>query len=219
MLGYLKRGAQRLGMGAVGPLRGDVTGALVTTDGHARFQEAVLSGNVWHGANVAASGVTLQVGLSATSPVISLYNPINSPVYLAIWHFDIAFTASAAANKMILAYNFPALAGVPTGPTTVTLATVTNAIIGLSQFGSSTAVATSSPWGQCYIVGTLSAAPLAFAYPLGTTGASGISGMSFRTQCDGNIVVPPGVCISVQGTAAATVGLGAFCWEEVPISN
>ncbi len=91
----LKRGLQFLGKGSPGPLRGDYSGALVTTDGHARFQEAVLNGNVWYGANLGGTGVTFQAGLSATSPVLSLFNPVNSPVYLSIWHADFAFTASA----------------------------------------------------------------------------------------------------------------------------
>ncbi len=219
MLGYLKRGAQRLGMGTVGPLRGDVSNALVVTDGHARFQEAVLNGNVWYGANLAGTGVTFPL-LTGVTPPLSLFNPPNSPVYLSVWHIDMAFTASGAADYLAFGYNFPALAGVLTGPTTVTLANVTNAIIGQGQFGSATAVATSSPWGQCYRAGTLSAAPLAFGYPMGTIGATAISGMSFRTQIDGSIIIPPGVCVSLNGvSAAATVGLCAFCWEEIPISN
>ena len=61
------------------------------------------------------------------------------------------------------------------------------------------------------------AAPLAFGYPLGTTGASAIGGMNMRVQCDGNFAIPPGVCFSIQMTAAGTVGLCAICWEEVPI--
>lgn len=219
MLGSLKRGAQRLGQGAVGPLRGDVTGALVTTDGHARFQEAVLNGNVWHGASLAGTGVTYQAGLSVMTPVLTLFNPINSPVNLVLWHWDFSFTASVAADAFILAYNMPLLAGVPTGPVTVTSANVVNAMLSATQSGSSTAVTSQGPWGQCYRICTLSAAPLAFAYPFGTTGASAIGGMNFRCQLDGCVVIPPGVAVSAQATAAATAGLCAVCWEEVGIVN
>lgn len=220
MLGYLKRGPQRLGQGAVGPLRGSQTGALVTTDAHARFQEAVMNGNVWIGANPSGTAVTTQAGVSATTPALTLFNPVTSNVNLVLWHAECIFTAApAAACGVMLAYNFPALAGVPTGPTTVTNANITNALISQGIYGSSTAVTTQSgSQGQCYRVSTLSAAPVAFRYCFGTSGAAAIGGMSFRDQIDGAVVVPPGVAISIQTTSADAV-LCAFCWEEIVISN
>src|SRR5438105_2034955 len=119
MLSFLKRGIQRLAGGATGPFRGNQTGALVTTDGHARFQEAVLNGNVWIGSNPAGTPVTPQAGLSATTPALTLFNPINSPVNLVLWDLQvIATTVQAAQGGIVLAYNGPNLAGVPTGPTT-----------------------------------------------------------------------------------------------------
>ncbi len=212
----LKRGMQFLTRGAPGPLRGDSTGALVTTDGHARFHEAVVNGAVWHAATQA--GVTLNAGIGNT-PIFCLFNPINSPVYLVVWHVDIVFTGSGAANKFMLTYVPPNVAGVPTGASSVTSANVTNGILSAIQSGSATAVTSQGPWGQAYSACTLSASSLnlAFAFPLGSTGATTIGGMNNRIQCDGNVVIPPGVAMTVQCVAAATLGFAAACWEEVPI--
>lgn len=73
-------------------------------------------------------------------------------------------------------------------------------------------------WGQVYIEGRGAAVPLAFAYPLGTTGTAAIGGMSFRTQLDGQFIIPPGVTVSVQATSAAAL-LCALCREELKIVN
>ena len=156
-------GAALLGPGASNPLRGDLTSALVVQDAHARFQEAVLAGNVFIGANLAGTAVTTQAGLSATTPALTLYNPPGSTVNLVLWSFGGAIQASpAAAATVMLAMNLPALAGVTTGPVTVTNALITNANIGLGLTGTSTVTTLASGnQGQCYRVCTLSAAPLA----------------------------------------------------------
>jgi hypothetical protein len=213
-------GPQFASDGAYPKLRGSKDGSLVTIDGHARYQEAVKRGNVWIGANLAGTAVTTQAGLSATTPALTLYNPFNSPVDLVLWYFEAAFQAApAAASAVMLAYNNTSLAGVPTGPTAVTLTAVTNARLGVGSTGSATVVSTqggTGPWGQCYRVATLSAAPLAFRTPFGTSGAAAIGGMVFHDQIDGAIVIPPGVAVSVQTSSAASV-VCAFGWEEVGI--
>lgn len=156
--------------------------------------------------------------MSATTPALTLYNPPASNVNLVLWSFGATITASpAAAAGIMLAMNLPNLAGVPTGPTTVTLTNVTNALLGFGQTGTATTVLTASGnQGQCYRVATLSAAPIAVRYCFGTTGASAIGGMSFRDAIDGAIVIPPGIALSVQTTSAAAL-VCDFIWEEVPL--
>jgi len=221
MVGYLRRGlagSLPLGKGVGAPLRGDYSGALVTTDGHARFQEAVLQGNVYIGTNPAGTAVTTQAGLSATTPALTLFNPTSSTVNLVLWFMDVQFTAApAAACGVILAFNLPSVAGVATAPITVTNANITNGLLGLNTTGTSTTVITQSGnQGQCYRIATLNAAPLAVRYPFGTSGAAAISGMSFTAAFEGSIIVPPGIAISVQTTSADAVTC-AFVWEEVQI--
>lgn len=219
MIELLKRGIQVLGNGAPGPLRGDKTGALVVTDGHARYHEAVLSGRVWIASNPAGTAVTTQAGLSATTPAFTLYNPVNSPVNLVLWSVGAAIQASpAAAAAVELAYNFVGITGVVKAPFTVTNANYTNALLSLGQQQSATGVSNLGAWGAAYVVATLIAAPIAFRQCFGTTGASGIGGMSFRDHIDGGVIIPPGVAISVQASSAASV-VCDMEWEEDPISN
>lgn len=217
MLGYLKRGVQRLAEGVSGPLRGDHSGALVVQHAHARFQEAVLQGNVWIGSNPSGTAVTTQAGVSATTPALVLFNPINSRVNLVPWYVQFGITAApAAASVMMLAFNAPQLAGVPTGPATVTAANITNAILSRGITGAATVLRGQGAEGQCYAVSTLSAAPVAFNYPLGTTGAAAISGVSMHHWIDGSFIIPPGVAVSVQTSSAAAL-ICAFCWAEEPV--
>lgn len=221
MLGFLRRvGAGLLGKSTSGPLRGDLSSALVTQDAHARFQEALLAGNVYIGANLAGTAVTTQAGLSATTPALTLYNPLGSTINMVVWSFGGAIQASpAAAATVMLAMNLPYLAGVPTGPTTVTNALVTNALLGLGVTGTTTvSTLAAGNQGQCYRVCTLSAAPLAVRYCFGTTGASGIGGMSFRDAIDGAIILQPGMALSVQTSSAASL-VCDFVWEEVPYNQ
>lgn len=218
MLGYLKRGVQRLAEGVAGPLRGDHSGALVVQHAHARFQEAVLQGNVWIGSNPSGTAVTTQAGVSATTPALVLFNPINSPVNLVLWYAQFGITASpAAASVMMLAYNAPNLAGVPTGPTTVTAANITNALLSRGITGTATSATAQGGFGQCYRISTLSAAPIAFNYPMGTTGAAAIGGVSMHHSIDGAVIIPPGVAVSVQTTSAAAL-VCSLCWEECAVA-
>lgn len=177
-----------------------------------------MNGNVWIGSNPFGTPVTPQVGLSATTPALTLFNPINSTVNLVLWAFEVApTTAQAALTAVMLAYNGVNLAGVPTGPATVTNANITNAVLGLGTTGSSTAITTQGAQGQCYRVSTLSAAPIAFRYSmvLGYSSAVGTYLAVCRDPIDGAIVIPPGIAISAQ-FAAATPSVCSFVWEEVP---
>ena len=209
-----------LAKSASGPLRGDLSSALVTQDAHARFQEAVLAGNVYIGSNPAGTAVTTQAGLSATTPALTLFNPFNSTVNLVLWSFGCVFTAApAAAAGVELAFNLPTVAGVQTAPITVTNANITNAILGQGTTGTSTTVITQAGnQGQCYRVCTLNAAPIAFRYSFGTSGAAAISGMSFRDAVEGAVIIPPGIAVSVQTTSAAVVTCD-FVWEEIAFNQ
>jgi hypothetical protein len=177
-------------------------------DAHARYHNAVLNGNVYWGANLGGTSVTTQAGLSATTPALTLFNPFASTVNLVLWTFGYCFTAApAAACGVMLAYNNPNLSGVPTAPTSTTLANVTSALV----------AGTKLPIGQCYRVATLSAAPLALAYFGGTTGASAIGGQPSIFDLAGQIIIPPGTAVSVQTTSASAI-ICSFAWEEAAIN-
>jgi hypothetical protein len=196
-----KVGIQELSPGAVSDLRMGRSGELISSQGHAPYKEAVTSGKVWIGANPAGTIVTTQAGLSATTPALTLFNPIGSGVNLVLQTVTIGITAAPAASAtLMLAYN---LANA-TAPATTTLANVTNALL----------TTNGQPIGQCYRIATLATAPIAFRYLGGTTGAAAIESTNLIDHIDGEIIIPEGVAISVQSTSEAAI-LASFVWEEI----
>lgn len=199
-----KVGKQVLSNGTTSEIRLNKTGAVSTSDAHARYMQNTLDGEVYIGANLGGTPVTTQAGLSATTPALTLYNPVGSNTYLVLQTVTVDITsAPAAACGLMLAFN--ALNAAP--PSSTTAATVTNAIVG----------STYSPAGQCFRIATLATAPVAFRFIGGTTGAAAISGVQLIDKVDGEVIIPPGVAISIQSTSAAAI-LASFSWEEIPIN-
>lgn len=184
-------------------LRSDRKGALVVTQGGMQHEEMVLSGTAYVGSNLGGSPVTTQAGLSATTPVLTLYNPSTSGVNLILTTISVVFTASpAAACGVMLAYN----SSTATAPTATTTANVTNCLLGTGK----------QPIAQCYRICTLAAAPLATRFIGGTAGASSIDCYTLVDHIDGEIIIGPGVAVSIQTTSAANI-LASFTWEEEEI--
>lgn len=196
-------GATNNSKGSKPNLRSDRTGSLVVTQGGMQHEETVLNGNVYTGSNLGGTPVTSQAGLSATTPVLTLYNPSTSGINVVLTTITVAITSSpAAACSIMLAYNSSTAAA----PTSTTVANVTNALLGTGK----------QPIAQCYRIATLAAAPLATRFIGGTAGASSIDCYSFIDHIDGEVIIGPGVAVSIQTTSAASL-LASFTWEEEEI--
>lgn len=195
---------KNIATGAAVDATGRQDGSVFRTTKHPELMQSVLDGACFTGANPLGTPVTTQAGLSATTPALTLYNPIGSGVNLVLIACNVTVTSSpAAAVGFSLAQNVLNA----TAPATTTSATVTNNMLGS---------ATSSV-GQCYRVATLAAAPTAFCYLGGTTGASAIGGVTLTRTFNGEYVVMPGVAISIQSTSAAAI-LASISWKEVSTS-
>jgi hypothetical protein len=195
-----KVGKQTLANGAESDLRLNKSGSTVVAQGKSPYSEGVLAGDIYIGANLGGTVVTTQAGLSATTPALTLYNPVNSGVNLVLINVSIGINASpAAATRFMLAYNLASAAA----PSATTLANVTNALVGTAK----------GPIGQCYRICTLAAAPLALRYLGGTVGASSTSAFQLMDDIDGQIILAPGVALSVQCSSAADI-TASFTWEE-----
>lgn len=189
--------------GAKPNLRSDKTGALVMTQAHCFYQEMSLGGNSYIGINPAGTPVVTQAGLSATTPALTLYNPIGSGYNLVIISAGISMTTSpAAACTIMLAYNLSSAAA----PTATTLANVTNSMLGVGRL----------PVGQCYRIATLAAAPVAFRLLGGNIGASPTNATKLDDKINGEVIITPGVAVSFQTTSAASL-LCSISWEEISI--
>jgi hypothetical protein len=187
--------------------RSSKDGHQIVQDGHSHYQQAVLDGNVWIGANPLGTPVTTQAGLSATTPALTLFNPYGSGKLLVLWRITVGLNAApAAASTLVLAANITQLQAIPASNT---LGTITNANLGLAG-GLGAAV------GQCYRITTLPAAPVAVRYLGSVSAASLVAFAQIIDNVDGELVLQPGVAISIQATTAAAI-FGSFTWEEVPV--
>lgn len=197
--GYIYKGAAR---NAGGAHTFSQELGLRTLDVAGRYVQAVEEGNVFIGANLAGTPVTTQAGLSATTPALTLHNPITGGKDVFLLAVGYAFAAApAAACSVFLARNLAAAAA----PTLTTLADVTLATLG----------PLTSPVAQCARVATLAAAPLGFFNLGGTTGAAAISGYPSWFDLGGIICLKPGVCLSIQTSSAASL-TATFVWQERP---
>ena len=182
-------------------------GGLLTASISARYQEAVLRGNVYGVANQV--GVTSQAGLSATTPVLTLFNPANSKTRFALWY---AAASMAVANTAAAAVWLAANTNVSAAAVTGTAATAhRNMLLGSGK----------GPVGNPLLAATLPAAPVAVCLlGIGLTGAITVATQApvFERWFDGSIILEPNTAISIQtSTASGTNGLWCeFIWEEFP---
>ena len=203
MLMELKQGVQTIAAGGYSVGRGARSGALVTCDAHGRFAEAVRTGNVYIGANPLGTPVTTQAGLSATTPALTVYNPSTSLVNLEILTITIGITTAPAANtQLCLAYNL----ATAVAPASTTAATLVNAKVGTTAIGT----------GAAYRIATLATAPVACRILGGIEAASSTAFDSIIDHVDGEIIVTPGVAVSIQATTAVAI-VATISWEEVPV--
>lgn len=172
------------------------------------FDKAVEEGRVYMVANQA--GVTSQAGLSATTPVLTLYNPLGSGVKGKLHYVGCIFTVVFAA---IAAVYVAVGTDVQSAAVTGTLTTAHRR----TRLGSTLAHGNTI---QPLLAATLPAAPVAVAL-LGA-GLTGAVNLLPNTQplgrwFNGSIELMPGTNLSIQ-TSSASGASGTWCeyiWEEV----
>jgi len=186
--------------------KGSKLGEMVVAQGHARFQEAVDKGTVYGVANQV--GVTSQAGISVTTPVLTLYNPLGSGKKAAIWYAGAVFTvAFATAGAIFLCVGTDIQTAAVTGTLTTTHRNL--------KLGS-----TASPAIRTLLAATLPVAPVALSIlGVGLTGAITTTPTSppIGRWFDGSLIIKPGASMSIQ-TGVASGASGMFCeyiWEEV----
>ncbi len=208
MLAEGRTGAITAADSGVNPLRLDKTGALVVVGGHPALSETVLRGNCYGVCSQA--GVTSQAGLSATTPVLTLYNPAGSGVDGVLWYAGAVFSvAFATAGAIWLAVGTNTVAAAVTG----TLTTAhRNMLLGRASANKI----------QALLAATLPAAPVGLALlGVGLTGAITLDPFlpAVGRVFDGAVTFGPGTNISIQ-TGVASGASGMFCeyvWEEVTL--
>lgn len=176
----------------------------------ADFIKAVEGGRVF--SICSQAGVTSQAGLSGTTPVLTLYNPLGSGVKGRLWYAGAIITVtSATAGAVFLAAGTDVQAATVTG--TLTTAHRRTRLGSLLAHGNNL---------QPLLAATLPAAPVAIsllgAMPTGaitTQLSENVMGRWF----EGGIEIMPGANVSIQ-TGVASGASGLFCeyiWEEIDL--
>jgi len=183
---------------------------IAVSDHGSRYAAAVLRGNVFACANQA--GVTSQAGLSGTTPVLMLSNPVGSQKNLILWYAGFTFTVAFATAGVVWLASHTAL---PAAAVASTVEIADNINIRNCLLGSQT-----KPTGKAVLAGT-GVAPIGICL-LGAGMTAAITAdpyvPAFGRWFDGAIVLGPNSAVSIQ-TGVATGASGGFCdyiWEEVP---
>lgn len=173
------------------------------------FTAAVEKGRVFSVASQA--GVTSQAGLSATTPVLTLYNPAGSGVTGRLWHVTANLAvANAAAATVYLCVGSNTVAATTTG--TITTAHRCLKLGGITPASQGNRVV-------ALTAATLPAAPVAVdLLGVGLTSAITVfPAIPPMTKCYfGALLIQPGTNVSIQtSTASGANGLWcAYVWEE-----
>jgi len=213
---------RRYAVGKVGPTyvsdqawlehRLDRSGALVTADGHARYQEAVSRGNVYW----VISPAIAPSNLSSTCSGLILYNPINSKKNLSILSVGVNYASTLLSNNT--AYKFcieAASSPVTTVPSGTTTLSIYNSLINGN---------TAQGVGIAYSTATFANAPtlslgISSFQMFGTYGTAAAAAFSYPSFVDfgGIIAVAPGAFINIGAGATAVAAALQIVWEEIPI--
>lgn len=207
----LRTGTQVLSDGQMTSLRGDKTGALIVSDGHSRYSEAIARGNVYVG-SVKSATVTATTDISpipATTgrSLLGVYNPATSGKNLFIWRIMMATVSGTPGGPLYLDYIaapsgiLAAIGGAPTNLLTLlaagSVARTMNAVVPAQT-----------------VVGVM-------LRPLGGLGAVALGAgiASTDEEIAGGICVPPGAALVVTAHATGTsqVVSGYMSWEEVTV--
>lgn len=206
------RGPLYGGSGSPSPFTADVTGAQRVTDAHARYMDAVRSGNVYA---VSARNMTLAAGqgyaqAAAATVNFVFWNPVASGKLLALMKFSfVTLSGTPAAGEV----NYQISAGnvITSTANGVHVNTFTGGITGsVAKSWVKTAAAA--------IAGTTAFNDLRPAFAQSAT-AAGLNYAALATDViDGEIVLQPGMAFTfgVGGAGTTHVASVGLTWEEVP---
>jgi len=212
MLADLYKYSTGLVQGALATMRGDKTGALVVSAGHAPYQEAAIQGGLWS-LSTAAAGVTVAaanvVAAANLQPLVGIANPAGSGYNLCIIRGVHVWNSGTAGAGGLVWTTCPA-------NTLVTAAGGNGAISCLTQqLGGSRA--------RTYVNSAMTGITggVLFSYAGGPSAGAiaANSNQMYIDYVDGVIIVPPGAACGLAAAAAGTSPIvnATMFWEEVPI--
>jgi hypothetical protein len=208
MINQGKVGAQNAQDGTTPDTRSGRTGELVTSDAHARYNEATSRGNVF---TAQAKGVTVVAAMASpiaagATTLLALYNPASSGKNLVIKKAGVATISGTPAGPFYI----DALAN--TGIITQSSVAILCALIGgaaqsIAKAFSNVALTGSSIATTLRVLGGQAAI------------AAGAGNNSIDEEVAGAIIVAPGsaIALSAHGAGTSHVVSAYLTWEEVPV--
>ena len=194
-------GPQTPADGAPARPRLDHYGALVVQEAYA---EAVSRGEVFTASMQAAAA--LGTALTATGVTLTLYNPVGSGVNLAILWVSLAITSPPAGAAAYVYAASMSLNGA--APTSVTEATIRNALLGSGRGAS----------GRAYTAATLGAtAPVVIRSLASVLATGSVSHAPALDRVNEEIMIAPGYAVTIQGLTTASNGIVSMGWRERPL--
>jgi hypothetical protein len=211
MLAELVQGLRALGASVPGALRGDKTSALCVTDVHARFQEAVLQGNVYSLATLVA-GVTVGAAnvfsAAAAQPLVGIYNPPTSGRNAVIWYGSALWNSGTPGTGGLVwgTSPVPPLASLASANAPINSLTLS---AGSAMRGFVNSALTGITGNQLH---RYAGGPAAFALAAGAPAY-------YVDMVDGAIIVPPGAACGLYAGAVGTSPIinASMFWEEIVI--
>ncbi len=194
--------------GAIQPLRLTRKGGLAAADVQARYQEAVLRGNVYYLATGAAAP-TAFVGAAGGTPLLGVMNPTGSGKALVFLAGSTTITAVPSAAGVVDSELWAGVSVLPTGTVTAPTNMATQQSTGSIAKGFVNTAMTSST--AINLVTGLSA----FWWATAAAGAMASSGI---IDLGGITIAIPGVLVALGlRTVPTSTTTDAFLmWEEVP---
>jgi len=215
MIAEIQVGPQILANGVRPAARGDRSAALAVTDAHARFQEAVLNGNVFGlcltavTTNPQAGNYLPTSGATAASTNFTIWNPIGSGVNLVLWQFNLGYVSGTPAAGPVwhCLYNAQAVSAAVTGTARNLMGQLSGPHAAyVASAGGVTMTGQQAPYQVCMANFSGTAIAQAVAYPVNTT-----------DLLEGKIIVPQGMGWVPLLAGAGTYVVGfSVVWEEIP---
>lgn len=223
----IKQGLALIGIGGTNDdLRGDRSGALVTTDAHGRFQESALSGNLYGGGMTLtsisnATFTTATLGATAT-PIVGLYNPSTSGKNAVILQAKLQAVITALQVTGQGAFMWCVSAGnsaISTGNAPYSKLTL---LASGSAMKDMSGVALTGLTNNLRVVeaSAIQCGPGSNVSTLQTATGLMPTACTQTDNIDGSIIVPPGGVLALLCTTNAPVAISAasgLLWEEVSV--
>lgn len=226
MSDLMKIGSDWGGAGVFKPFTAGISGAQRTVDGHGRFMEAALSGRLFSAGMTTTSiaNATFTTGtLGATgTPIIGVWNPVNSGKNVVVLQARLQITVTAATatgggtfmwctsvNQSAISTGITPLSRLSLSASgAVAKGFANTALTGLS--GNLTVQEASGVQGG--VIGNFSQVGTAVGFVPST-------GSALIDHIDGAIIVPPGGVLAMlcTTTPVALSAASSLLWEEVPV--